>query len=496
MFKGVKTALYLSTCGMVLSGYLALASTEEYGLSTLLIPIAVFALVPLAEWLDTRYRAYRHITTALTYAYTVAIPVLWMSYTLFPTVVALVIYIQAYKLLHRKEEHDYHHIFLMSFFLLVAACVLSPDAAIAVPFLTFLISAVASFFALHVHDEARRCTGSCEADVVPLQLRRPTYGKRREHFVDGSLLASYTAITLACILMTSAFFIATPRMQAGVLGGASLQPIRQFTGLADSVDLSQGGPQELNTSPVMRVYLPDEPEGRFSGDLYWRNTSFDRYNDKGWDNTSEPSRFNDGVQLLRFSTQGGTLDRTSNLDSPRLVRQIVYLDDIPAKGLPTMPLPLRIRWREARLTWDVVKGDTTIDVVAVRRDSLLYEVISEVPQWDPEKLRAASSDYLGTFEGAPVVDDSIYGRLTYHNLSAESVALAERITAPYDNAYDKAVAVERFFSNGEYSYSLRSPQNLRNPADEFIRVTKIGHCELFASAMALMLRSVGIPARV
>jgi protein-glutamine gamma-glutamyltransferase len=49
----------------------------------------------------------------------------------------------------------------------------------------------------------------------------------------------------------------------------------------------------------------------------------------------------------------------------------------------------------------------------------------------------------------------------------------------------------------QYLYSLQVPPLAGdNPIDEFIHFTRTGHCELFASAMTLMMRSLGVPARV
>ena len=52
--------------------------------------------------------------------------------------------------------------------------------------------------------------------------------------------------------------------------------------------------------------------------------------------------------------------------------------------------------------------------------------------------------------------------------------------------------------SGEYDYTLNmeveNPD--RDPVEEFLTVRKRGHCEYFASALALMLRSVGIPSRL
>lgn len=514
MIKSVRNTLYLSACAMAFSGYLSLATTQEYGPFILLIPMAIFALVPLAEWLDRRYPAYRRVTSAFTYAYTLAIPFFWLANGLFPTVVGLVIYIQAYKFLHQKEEHDYYHILLMSFFLLVTACVLQPEATIALAILAFLISAAWSFFALQVLAEARRCPAPCEADVVPLRQSRVTFGvpeagpegasqgrrayrSRSNRFLDGHLFASYVAITLACILMTAVFFVATPRMQAGVLGGTSLQPVQQVTGLSDSVDLASGGPIEQDTSPVMRVYTPDEPGGRYEGPLYWRTTSFESFNGTGWDDARQPSLFRDGLPYMRFLNNPRHLERSSSGREGRRVHQVIYLDQRPPKGIPALPWPREVRWREGRLAWDTAKRDTTVEVLSANRESLLYEVVSQVYEPEPDALRRAPSDYLAEREGVPIVEAETFDRLTRHDLSPDVQALAREITEPYDNVYDKALALERYLSGNGFIYSLNAPMaQSGNPVDYFVLNSRQGHCELFASAMALMLRSVGIPTRV
>ena len=74
--------------------------------------------------------------------------------------------------------------------------------------------------------------------------------------------------------------------------------------------------------------------------------------------------------------------------------------------------------------------------------------------------------------------------------------LAEQITASEGNNYDKAVALERYLRT-HFGYTLqlgRSAQ--RDPLAYFLFERKQGHCEYFASAMAVMLRTLRIPSRV
>jgi hypothetical protein len=74
--------------------------------------------------------------------------------------------------------------------------------------------------------------------------------------------------------------------------------------------------------------------------------------------------------------------------------------------------------------------------------------------------------------------------------------LAADIAAKSGNAYDKAMAVEQYLKKN-YGYTLSLPEKPEaDPVGEFLFRRKQGHCEYFASAMAVMLRTLGIPSRM
>lgn len=72
---------------------------------------------------------------------------------------------------------------------------------------------------------------------------------------------------------------------------------------------------------------------------------------------------------------------------------------------------------------------------------------------------------------------------------------AAAVVGAEPDPYRKAQLLLRHFQTGGYTYSLSPPQGSGHPLDVFL-TTKIGYCEHFASAMALMLRTVGVPARM
>jgi transglutaminase-like putative cysteine protease len=77
--------------------------------------------------------------------------------------------------------------------------------------------------------------------------------------------------------------------------------------------------------------------------------------------------------------------------------------------------------------------------------------------------------------------------------------LARQVVQGQDTAFDRAMALQEFFTGPEsrFAYSLQTaPGGSDDALVEFLTVGRAGYCEQFASAMAVMLRTVGVPARV
>ncbi|MFH1132466.1 MAG: transglutaminase domain-containing protein, partial [Pseudomonadota bacterium] len=81
------------------------------------------------------------------------------------------------------------------------------------------------------------------------------------------------------------------------------------------------------------------------------------------------------------------------------------------------------------------------------------------------------------------------------NLSPRVRELAKKITREHPNVYEKTIAVQKYLrKNYTYTLNLKHKPPLE-PIDEFLFVTRRGHCEYFASAMAILLRAIGIHTR-
>lgn len=119
---------------------------------------------------------------------------------------------------------------------------------------------------------------------------------------------------------------------------------------------------------------------------------------------------------------------------------------------------------------------------------LRYQVAAIDVRATEAELRGLPSGYPQQLQRLTVVPDSV----------PESViALARKITADATSPYEKAKALQRYFTRTggfTYSTSVRSG-NDASYLEEFLR-DKVGYCEQFAAAFAIMARVVGIPSRV
>ncbi len=81
-------------------------------------------------------------------------------------------------------------------------------------------------------------------------------------------------------------------------------------------------------------------------------------------------------------------------------------------------------------------------------------------------------------------------------LSKRIAELAEKAIGNAQSDWQKAVALEHFLRSN-YQYSLATIESQNNiPLTQFLFATRYGHCEYFATALAVMLRTQGIPARL
>jgi transglutaminase-like putative cysteine protease len=241
-----------------------------------------------------------------------------------------------------------------------------------------------------------------------------------------------------------------------------------YFAVGDRMDLRVRG--DLPDDIVMRV--------RASAPAMWRGALFDHYTGTVW--TSDGGEPADlvGRPPVWYPMPHRSL-------GPRTpVVQTFYIETEQPSVIFSANQPDRI-WYEGPVSVDDLGGLRTDSTLSA---GTVYSVVSTRGSAPPRLLRSA--------RGSPPPELERYLQLP-ETLPQRVRDLAARITTGETNAFDKITAIEDHLRNN-YHYTLDSPvpPEGRDAVDHFLFDARAGFCEQFASATTVMLRSLGIPARV
>jgi len=161
-----------------------------------------------------------------------------------------------------------------------------------------------------------------------------------------------------------------------------------------------------------------------------------------------------------------------------------------ADGLVSRYLPVPYPVSAVRVdgAWNVDSRD--LDVVTSRQRAtggLGYRTTSLALTLTPQRLRAATGDIPGDIRD----EDLALPR----DLPTEVAATARQVTRTAATGYDRAVALQDWF-RAEFTYDVTYREGTSNGALARFLADRRGYCEQFAATMAVMARTLGIPARV
>lgn len=242
------------------------------------------------------------------------------------------------------------------------------------------------------------------------------------------------------------------------------------------------GPLQLSDEMVMEV--------KANGGRYWRAVVFDRYSSAGWAATDSK------VVKLDGNTPAipGVSQSTDQLRSA--VDQVYTIFSPGGTMLFAASQPLRVSLPASMLVAGAAAEMENATATALAQlyaaqplyRGQVYSVTSAVSRADIQSLRAAGADY-------PAYIAEPYTRLP-DTLPQRVRDLAADLTANDETPYDKARTLERYLRSIRYDETIPGPKPGQDGVDYFLFDERAGYCDYYASSMAVMLRSLGIPARV
>lgn len=373
------------------------------------------------------------------------------------------------KIFSTQRERDYWYLAGLSFAMVLASALLTVDSLFLLSFCLFMVLATATFISMEMRRSQRLALHTAR-EISP--------GKRR---LGTSLSSIAVLLTLAITLGSVGIFFILPRVSAGYMGNLS-QNNELLTGFSADVQLGKIGEIKQSSAVVMRIQIHGDTRGEHN--LLWRGIGLSIFDGHRWANPA-------GRMVFQMPSDGtlpvaNILQPNRNPQYSAAVKPISYRVLMEPVGTNVVFLTPFVNTVSGR--YRAMSIDSTGSVAIVDEKPLgIYQGVSNIASPSPETLRAARADY------PPGV---VLRYLQLPALDPRIRQLAASVTASAQNSYDKAAAIESYLkTNLGYTLQL-SKTPPRDPIAEFLFERKQGHCEYFASAMAVMLRSVGIPARL
>jgi transglutaminase-like putative cysteine protease len=471
--KYFELSLYL----LVLVGFGTLASTGGLDLPAVLLAGAALAF---RGYLLAKRRSMvisERWTTPLTVGYFVfyAADYFLLSRSFLTATVHLVLFAVVVRTFSLRRDRDYTMLAILAFLMVLASAVLTVDSVFLLFFAGFMLMAVATFILM----EMRR-----SGQAARFQAQHSNDMQEHRHLAF-SLARMTPGLVLLILVGAAAMFFLLPRMSAGYLGGYSFGTDFS-TGFSDRVQLGRIGQIQQSDAVVMHIQIDGDRDGKYA--LAWRGVALANFDGKNWSNPREQYVLYpdpDGSFTIPLLGQGAATVRGQKTRGrqTQLIHYRVLMEPIGTNVFFLAPWARRVRGTYRTLQIDT--GGAVSDLDSQRSVSL-YEADSDISTPSPEQLRAAA-DYPPQFASA---------YLQVPPLDSRIPRLAAQITGSASNNYDKAVAVERYLKT-HYGYTLQLPRSpVGDPLANFLFERKQGHCEYFASSMAVMLRTLRIPTRV
>jgi transglutaminase-like putative cysteine protease len=292
----------------------------------------------------------------------------------------------------------------------------------------------------------------------------------------GLLHTTLVASGLA-VLLALALFVALPRLRSNIVAGPGLAPAFAASGFSSRVALGDIGRIREDPTLALRV---ETLQGNAppAAERYWRGVAFDRFDGTAWSITP-PGRF-----PVAGSPEGGVgfgpRPNVVNL-LERIVREPVEAGVLFASGDP----------RQLQGTVRRVERDSSGGLYAAGQadERIRYTVATYLHRWREEDLRRDRAL-------APARTGTRY--LDLPPLAARIPELAREITSGASTDAERVRAIERaLMARGRYTREAPALDPARgSPVEDFLTGELAGHCEYFASGMVVLVRSLGIPARL
>ncbi len=474
---GVVHRIMLDSLAVV--GLLALTATGELDRR---MAIALLVGLAVALSIPSTIRELRAVQLVGSFLYVAALFLQLLRLTSSANVVTLAVefaaLIQVVRLATRRGAAHDQQIIILALLHLIAATILGAGLAYAACFVGFMFLAPVTLLLSHLRREVEGNYRQGARDRAGLPVDVPRILRSRR-VVSPAYLGLVVCLSLPMFVFTGVLFVAFPRVGLSLL---LFQPPRKarLVGFSDRVDLGVVGKLQTDPSVALRLTyseLPPRPPEHLA--VYLRGAALDYYDGQAWSKTHNILRppEHEGAYYPLLGWPNPVVDRSVTVELSPIDPPIVFL---PADAEAIQVLPQ-------------VRGQSsdTVSIFRNSEDELRYVADSA--------LGLRYRVYFGALQSRRGIALPPTDRMKYlalpPGLSTRVSQLAKVWVGTENDPLIQSSLIERRLRQ-EYQYDLNSPSGAApNPMEDFLFTSHRGHCEYYATAMAILLRTLGIPTR-
>jgi transglutaminase-like putative cysteine protease len=515
----IDRALQWTTAAVAVVGALFLALGHESGWLPALLAIAA-AFSVLVTDLIPRLRLNRIAGNLIALA-----AVAWSLYDFLDrnsdqqlmAISQMLVILQVMLLFQEKTGRAYWQLLVLSLLQVVVAAALNSGLEFGVLLGVYMLLSLLALVLLCMHRELtadRLPPPSAEPATLPpwKSLLAPPQVNSSVHsarnvalpLAGRLLLRQLLALVIATASLTAVFFYMTPRLSDSAWRSQRTTSSR-MTGISQQIELEEFGRIHQSNQVVLRVILTNHSDGSpftMIGEPYFHGGVLTHY-----ERESNRSRW---VYAPRRSLEGfGGVSYPRSRTPPRpLVRQECMLE------LVNSPVAFAIfpfRWSPGtepdgfQLERAAMRIMRTNSDIRSTLSEVRYTGYTSALQHGRQLRAAVHANPAVSFDHMVELQDELdelrtFDAERFSGLKAVAESVLRDAQVDEADSLERALALERHFRfSNLYRYSLQldfdRDQRL-DPIEDFVVNHHTGHCEYFASALVLMLRSQGIPARI
>ena len=431
------------------------------------------------------------------------------------TISHMLIYLQVVLVFQFKSRRVHWQLLVLSVLQVVVAAALAMGPQFGMLLIVYMATAIASMILLCYQREVVDEDAPVLATKSPVSLHRlldpprlqstAATQQQLEHWVSAPWLAQCVLMfTLGSAAFTFVFFFSAPRLSDAVWQSARSRS--SVSGFSGDVVLQTSGNIKLSEHPVMRVSFLNPASGRamqLASEPYFHGQVLTHYqqNEHGarW-SQRDTVGLTRAMHVVEEARPGDLVKQEIVLEA---VQSRLLFAMMPVKTLPETPTWVDEKRRNPRLLRS--GNEEQLNLLRELRYTIGTLAISNgrqlpgVPHFVPGKSLDDSDEFHKELDHHLGFDPQAFAKLKQ---AADEVIRSQQLEN--ESQLVRAIALRNhLFSSGKFQYSLRfeapppgEGEPILDPLEHFISVGRKGHCELFASALVMMLRSQGIPARL